>query len=103
MAAGGHDGRTMSDAHDKTHDTTHDTTHAAGEGHGSTPVHDAGHGDDAHGDDAHGAGHGDGHGHVSEPLGPIGWAMWGAGVLGVLVAAVMTAVFAVSTGFVLGG
>jgi len=72
---------------------THDTTHAAGEGHGSTAVHDAGHGDDTHGA---------GHGHVSEPLGPIGWAMWGAGALGVLVAAVMTAVFAVATGFVLG-
>lgn len=74
-----------------------DTTHAADESHGSTPVHDAG-----HGDDTHGAGHDDGHGHVSEPLGPIGWAMWGAGALGVLVAAVMTAVFAVATGFVLG-
>jgi hypothetical protein len=94
MAGGGHDGRTMSD--------TDDTTHAAGESHGSTPVHDAGHGDDDHGDNTHGAGHDDGHGHVSEPLGPIGWAMWGAGALGVLVAAVMTAVFAVATGFVLG-
>jgi hypothetical protein len=85
-----------------TQDTTHDSTHAADGGQGSTPVHDAGHGDDAHDGDTHGAGHGDGHGHVSEPLGPIGWAMWGAGMLGVLVAAVMTAVFAVATGFVLG-
>jgi hypothetical protein len=86
MAAGGHDDRTMSDTHDTTHgagDETHDTTHGAG-------------------DETNGAGHDDGHGHVSEPLGPIGWAMWGAGVLGVLVAAVMTAVFAVATGFVPG-
>ena len=72
---------------------THDTTHAADEPHGSAAAHDAGHGDD---------GHVAGHGHVSEPLGPIGWAMWGAGVLGVLVAAVMTAVLAYATGFVLG-
>jgi hypothetical protein len=92
MAAGGHHDRTMSDTHD---------THAAGEGHGPTPVHDTGHGDDTHGA-GHDDGHDGGHGHVSEPLGPIGWAMWGAGALGVLVAAVMTAVFAVATGFVLG-
>ena len=81
---------------------THETTHSAGESHGATAGHDAGHGGAGHDDETHGAAHDDGHGHVSEPLGPIGWPMWGAGVLGVLVAAVMTAVFAVATGFVLG-
>ena len=80
---------------------THDTTHAADEPHGAAAAHDAGHGGDAHAG-THATDHDDGHGHVSEPLGPIGWALWGAGALGVLVAAVMTAVFAVATGFVLG-
>jgi len=91
MAAGGHDGTTMSD--------THDTPQAAEEPHGSVTDHDGGHGPDSHGDDGHGP---DGHGHLSEPLGPIGWSMWGVGVLGILVALVMTVAFAYSTGFVLG-
>jgi hypothetical protein len=97
MTVGGHDERTMSD--------THDPSHAADEAHGSEPdpgahgdVHDAhGDGHDAHGDglaDAH-----DPHGHVTEPLAGIGWAMWGAGILGIAAALVITAAFVVATGF----
>lgn len=77
---------------------THDPSQAADEAHGSAP--DPG----AHGDvhDAHGDGHADAHdphGHVTEPLAGIGWAMWGAGILGIAAALVITAAFVVATGF----
>ncbi len=76
-------------------------------------MHDDPHGDDQpghagsaglhhdigdHGDDG---GHDD-HAHVEEPLGPIDLAAWGAGLLGVAVAAVMIVCFALATG-ALGG
>ncbi len=46
------------------------------------------------------ADHGDDeHGHDTDSLGPIGWSMWGAGVLGVIAALIVTAGFVVATGF----
>ena len=64
-------------------------------------------GEAATGPDAHGshAGHDDDaydhedHGHGGMALGPIDWPMWGVGVLGVLVALIVTAGFVVATGF----
>jgi hypothetical protein len=56
-----------------------------------------------HGAAAHGTGHGTGHdhdehGHAEDALGPIDWAMWTSGVLGVLFAAVMLVAFVMGTG-----
>jgi hypothetical protein len=49
-----------------------------------------------HGD----GGHGDGsHGHEGMQLGPIDWPMWGVGILGVVVALIVTAGFVVATSF----
>ena len=48
--------------------------------------------------DTHDAGH-DAHGHGDGTLGPIDWAMWGAGILGAIVAVVMVAAVVVATGF----
>ena len=48
-----------------------------------------------HGDDR---GHDD-HAHASEALGPIDWAMWGVGVVGVIAALVIVAGFALATHF----
>jgi hypothetical protein len=48
--------------------------------------------------DTHDAGH-DEHGHDAGMLGPVDWAMWGAGLLGVIVAVVTVAAFVVATGF----
>jgi len=45
-------------------------------------------------DDAHGH---DDHGHADEALGPIDVAAWGAGILGVGIAAVMAICFAMAT------
>jgi hypothetical protein len=46
------------------------------------------------------AGHHDEHGHAADTLGPIDWAMWGVGVVGVVAALIVVACFVVSTGFV---
>lgn len=51
----------------------------------------AGHGD------AHGGAHDD-HGHAAEPLGPIDLPAWGAGLVGLLVAAVTLVAIALATG-----
>ena len=48
--------------------------------------------------DTHDASH-DAHGHDDGTLGPIDWPMWGAGILGVIVAVVTIAAFVVATGF----
>jgi hypothetical protein len=79
MGAGGSDHTTMSD-HD-THSATDDATAHAGARHG-----------DAHGE----------HGHAADTLGPIDVRMWGVGVLGVIVAVVVTAGFVVATSFKFG-
>lgn len=49
---------------------------------------------------AHDAGHDDAHGHAADTLGPIDWRMWGVGLLGVVAALIVVAMFVVSTGFV---
>jgi hypothetical protein len=43
--------------------------------------------------------HDDEHGHDSMTLGPVDWQMWGVGVLGVVVALIITAGFAIATDF----
>jgi hypothetical protein len=48
--------------------------------------------------DTHDEGH-DAHGHEDGALGPIDWTMWGAGVLGVIVAIVTVAAVVVATSF----
>ena len=48
--------------------------------------------------DTHDAGH-DEHGHDGGALGPIDWAMWGAGLLGVIIAIVTVAAVVAATGF----
>lgn len=51
-----------------------------------------------HADGGHDAAGGhDEHGHDTEALGPVNWAAWGAGALGLLVAAAMVLVFAIAT------
>ena len=55
-----------------------------------------------HGADDHGADHGhDDHGHAAEALGPVDTWAWGAGVLGLAIAAVMAVAFALATGAIL--
>jgi hypothetical protein len=95
MAAGGHPD-TMSETHAAgDHGAgvppaqvpdTHGTSHAVEGPHGSTADHGDGHGHDDHG-------------HVSEPLGPTDWAMWGVGVLGAAVALVVVWAIVLGTGF----
>lgn len=83
----------MSDTHgtgDHAHvPDVHGTSQVVEGPHGSTTDHGDGHGHDDHG-------------HVSEPLGPIDWPMWGVGVLGVLAALAIVWVFVLGTGFVFG-
>jgi hypothetical protein len=63
----------------------HGTSHAVEGPHASPEDHgDAGHGHDDHA-------------HEPEALGPIDWAMWGAGVLGVALALVVTACLMAAT------
>jgi hypothetical protein len=64
----------------------HGTSKAVEGVHGSTADHGEDHGHDDHA-------------HPSDALGPVDWAMWGAGVLGVLVGLVVTAGLVVATGF----
>ncbi|MEO5964143.1 MAG: hypothetical protein ABIR11_01665 [Candidatus Limnocylindrales bacterium] len=49
-----------------------------------------------HGDGGHGH---DDHGHGSGELGPIDWRMWAVGVIGVIVALIVTAGFVFATSF----
>jgi len=86
----------MSETHGSNVQDQHGTTHTAADAHGSGGDHGAEAGD---GDgDAHGGGHGhDAHG--GEALGPIGWTMWGAGVLGVIAALIVVAGFVAATDF----
>ncbi len=64
----------------------HGASHAVAGVHGSTADHGDGHGHDDHG-------------HQDQSLGPIDWAMWGVGALGVIIGLIMTAGLAVATGF----
>jgi hypothetical protein len=102
---GTHDARTASTAHDG---------HAAGlevphvvDGPRVSDVHGASHAvEGAHGStsDHGGDGHGhDDHAHGDDALGPTDWTMWGAGVLGVVLALLVAACFVLGTGFVFGG
>ena len=51
-----------------------------------------------HGPGNHGEGHGhDDHGHAEEPLGPIDWPAWGAGVLGVILGLAVAWCFVLAT------
>ena len=75
--------------HDTRTETHSEPGHAAGDAHDGA-VHDA----PDHGSDR---GHDD-HGHAEEPLGPIDVWAWGAGALGIAVAAIMVVVFAIATG-----
>ena len=81
-------------------------SHATPDAHGAAghvaDVHGASHEvAGAHGSTAdHGVGHGhDDHAHGSETLGPIGWPMWGAGVLGAILGLMVAAAIVASTGF----
>jgi hypothetical protein len=58
----------------------------------SHDMHGGGHG---HDDD-----HGPGHEHAGEALGPIDVAAWGAGIVGVLLGAVIAVAMAMSTGYI---
>jgi ABC-type Zn2+ transport system substrate-binding protein/surface adhesin len=70
-------------------------THVPDE-HGSSKAVEGTHGSTSdHGDDH---GHDD-HGHPAEALGPVDWAMWGAGVLGVVVGLIVTAGLVLATSF----
>ncbi len=87
----------MTDAPDDhpVHDE-HGASHAVEGSHGSASDH----GDD-HGHDDHA--------HASEALGPVDWRMWGVGVLGVIVALIVTAglvaasAYSTASGFRLAG
>ena len=80
----------MTDETDGGHEThpaldEHGTSHAVEGSHGSV----ADHGDD-HGHDDHA--------HAGGTLGPIDWTMWGIGVLGVIVALIITAGLVAASG-----
>ena len=75
----------MTDAHGTPE--SHSEKDHAPDGHGSA----AGHDDGAHGHDEHA------HGGMS--LGPTDWRMWGAGVVGVVFAVIVTAAFVAATAF----
>ncbi len=63
-----------------------------------TPGHNASAGADHHASTDHGDDHGhDDHGHAVEALGPVDVAAWGAGILGIGIAAVIAAAFAMAT------
>ncbi len=71
-------------------ETTHATDDALGARAGDTS-HGQTHGDDLHGDAAHGD-HAQG-----APLGPVDWAAWGAGLLGIMAGLVVAACLFLST------
>ena len=84
----------MSDLHPAP--ATHDERGHVPDTHGSSSVVEGVHGSTSdHGDDH---GHDD-HGHDGMALGPIDWRMWAVGVVGVLVALIVTAGFVVATNF----
>ena len=64
----------------------HGTSHAVEGSHGSATDHGGDHGHDDHA-------------HTGEALGPIDWPMWGVGVLGVIVALIVTAGLVAASGF----
>ncbi len=62
------------------------------------PGHPAAAGGDHHDPADHGDDHGhDDHGHAEAPLGPVDVAVWGAGILGLAIAVVVAACFALAT------
>jgi hypothetical protein len=95
MATGGCDQTTMTDP-----DGTHDA-HAAGahvpDVHGRSHAVEGAHGSTSdHGGDGHGH---DDHAHGGDTLGATDWSMWGAGLLGVVLALLVAAGFVLATGF----
>lgn len=78
-----------------THDASDPATHAVPDEHGASHAVAGPH---ASASD-HGGDHGhDDHAHGGEALGPIDWRMWGVGVLGVIVALVVTAGLVAASG-----
>jgi hypothetical protein len=75
--------------HDEVPDA-HGMSHAVEGPHGSTADHGDSHGHDDH---AHGG----------EALGPIDWPMWGVGILGVIVALIVTAGLVAASGITQAG
>lgn len=83
-----------------THDASDPTTHAVPDEHGTSHAVVGPHGSASdHGDDH---GHDD-HAHAGDALGPVDWTMWGVGVLGVIVALIVTAGLVAASGFTLAG
>jgi ABC-type Zn2+ transport system substrate-binding protein/surface adhesin len=99
MRAGGIHETAMSDQHPAP--AAHDAPGRVPDEHGSPDLVEGAHGStsdhgDDHGHDDHGH---DDHGHDGMALGPIDWQMWAVGVVGVLVALIVTAGFVVATNF----
>lgn len=75
------------DTEDEAHvPDVHGTSTAVEGAHGSTSDHGEDHGHDDHA-------------HAAVALGGIDWPMWGAGILGVVLALIIAAAFVTSTGF----
>ena len=73
----------MSD-HDAHVPDPHGSAHEVAGAHGSTAYHGDGHGHDDHG-------------HGGDTLGPADWTMWTVGVVGVVIAILVTAAFFLAT------
>jgi ABC-type Zn2+ transport system substrate-binding protein/surface adhesin len=90
--------RAWDNARDDHHGATMSDTHPIPDEHGSSHAVEGPHGSAAD----HGGDHGhDDHAHGGDALGPIDWPMWGVGVLGVIVALIVTAGLAAASGFTL--
>ena len=93
MIVGGHND-TMSDSHGAT-GAPASGAHVS-DVHGASRTVDGPHGATTDHGDTHGH---DDHAHADAALGPIDWSMWGVGILGVVLALVITAGFVLATGF----
>jgi ABC-type Zn2+ transport system substrate-binding protein/surface adhesin len=79
-----------------TNDATDPAPHTVPDEHGMSHAVEGPHGSTAD----HGGDHGhDDHAHGNEALGPIDWPMWAVGVIGVVVALLITAGLAAASGF----
>jgi len=84
--------------HQATHDEPAGGAHVP-DVHGASLAVEGAHGSTTDHGDEHGH---DDHAHGEEPLGGIDWQMWGVGILGVVLALVVTAALVQSTGFSFG-